>query len=529
MGKKRVFRDTKETYYTVPRSKNQEQYVNYLNDLSKTYVFATGAAGCGKAQPLDSLVKTPNGWTRMGNIRIGDTVQTPDNCLSKVLDVFYQGTKPIYKITLFDGREVECCEDHLWKWYVGNKEKLSSLLELKAQFDSAKDKSRFFLPLCDRIEETEKEFFMHPYILGFLISTRFHNFSIKTSFIFNKLSSLLHKDYYLKKHKDNTYTIEPKKLQEENQYLICFMRMKHYLYGSVEQRLDILRGVLDNKGSVNKTGSISLSLENNSALQFVKKIVWSLGGVASQNNNTISISRFPNKNDIFSIPSKKDITYDGQYDIIRKIRIESIEYVGEKECQCILIDHDSHLYLTDSYIVTHNTLFAVEKGIEFYKEKIFNKIIITRPAVSVDEDHGFLPGTLQEKMDPWIRPILDVFKEHFSLDYLTYLIENEKIEICPLAYIRGRTFKYSWIIADEMQNATVSQTKSLLTRLGNKSKMVITGDLQQVDSKIPHNGLKDFLDKIPHNSKFIKHIQFTKEDIERHPAIREILGIYGDE
>jgi phosphate starvation-inducible PhoH-like protein len=175
------------------------------------------------------------------------------------------------------------------------------------------------------------------------------------------------------------------------------------------------------------------------------------------------------------------------------------------------------------------TLFAVEKGIEFFKEKHFNKIVITRPAVSVDEEHGFLPGTLQEKMDPWVRPILDVFKEHFSLDYLSYLIDNEKIEISPLAYIRGRTFKYSWIIADEMQNATVSQTKSLLTRLGTKSKMVITGDLQQVDSKIPHNGLKDFLSKIPQNSKYIKHIQFSKDDIERHPAIKEILSIYGDE
>lgn len=531
MNKKRQSKNTfVDIQFTEPRSKNQETYVNYLNDLSKTYVFATGAAGCGKAQPLDSLVKVADGWVKMGDITVGDYVQTPDSSLAKVLGVFYQGSKPIYKITLYDGREVECCEDHLWKWIHNKTEKISSLLELKATFEKSSDKTRFFLPLVDRLEETEKEFFIHPYILGVLISSRFFNFSIENSFIFNKVVSLLDKAYKLEKNNKDTYNIKPINSQTENQYLISFMKMNQYLYGSVEQRLDVLRGVLDNKGCVNKnSGSVSVTLSNTPMLNFIRTLVWSLGGIATISNDTLYISRFPDKKDLFSFPIKKEIAYDGQFDSVRKIRILNIEYVEEKECQCILIDHPEHLYITDNYVITHNTLFAVEKGIEFYKEKIFSKIVITRPAVSVDEDHGFLPGTLQEKMDPWVRPILDIFKEHFSLDHLDYLIQNEKIEISPLAYIRGRTFKYSWIIADEMQNATISQTKSLLTRLGNKSKMVITGDLQQVDTKIAHNGLKDFLDKIPFNSKYIKHIQFSKDDIERHPAIKEILNIYGDE
>lgn len=177
---------------------------------------------------------------------------------------------------------------------------------------------------------------------------------------------------------------------------------------------------------------------------------------------------------------------------------------------------------------TGKTLLAVEKGIEFFQRKLFDRIIITRPAVSVDEEHGFLPGSLEEKMDPWVRPILDVFKEHFSRDHIDYLLKLEKLEIAPLAYMRGRTFKNSWIVADEMQNATISQMKLLLTRLGENSKIVITGDLQQHDQKCL-NGLQDFLEKYQNfNSSYISSIMFSKDDIERHPAIKEVLEIYGD-
>ena len=179
---------------------------------------------------------------------------------------------------------------------------------------------------------------------------------------------------------------------------------------------------------------------------------------------------------------------------------------------------------------TGKTLLAVEKGIEFFNKKIIDKIVITRPAVSVDEEHGFLPGSLEEKMDPWVRPILDVFKEHFSKEHIDYLLKAEKLEIAPLAYMRGRTFKYSWIVADEMQNATQSQMKLLLTRLGEKSKVVVTGDLQQHDQR-KQNGLSDFLQKYKNSeeeSSYIRLIEFTNEDIERHPSIKEILSLYGD-
>jgi len=118
------------------------------------------------------------------------------------------------------------------------------------------------------------------------------------------------------------------------------------------------------------------------------------------------------------------------------------------------------------------------------------KIIVTRPAVSADEDLGFLPGTLEEKMAPWTRPIFDVFSGIFLCNEIENMIQEGIIEISPLAYMRGRTFKNAYIIADEMQNATPSQMKMLLTRIGENSKMAVTGDLAQAD-RLKDNGLLD--------------------------------------
>jgi len=155
--------------------------------------------------------------------------------------------------------------------------------------------------------------------------------------------------------------------------------------------------------------------------------------------------------------------------------------------------------------------------------------VITRPAVSVDEQHGFLPGDLKQKMEPWTRPIFDFLEEYYKPKQVTQMLENKTIEISPLAFMRGRTFKNSWIIADEMQNATQEQTKMLLTRIGEGSKIVVTGDLAQHDRGYSNNGLKDFLNKYnANNYNTIGHVQFTKKDVERHPVVADVLQIYDE-
>ena len=178
---------------------------------------------------------------------------------------------------------------------------------------------------------------------------------------------------------------------------------------------------------------------------------------------------------------------------------------------------------------TGKTMLAVQWAIQQLNWGDITKIIITRPAVSVDEEHGFLPGDLNQKMEPWTKPIMDVFAENYSAREVEHMIREGVIEISPLAYMRGRTFKDSIVIADEMQNATPSQMKMLLTRLGQGSQMVVTGDLQQAD-RPSNNGLLEFLGLYNDfdNHRYVEVCHFTVGDIERHDAVKEILAIYKD-
>jgi phosphate starvation-inducible PhoH-like protein len=180
---------------------------------------------------------------------------------------------------------------------------------------------------------------------------------------------------------------------------------------------------------------------------------------------------------------------------------------------------------------TGKTLLACTKAIESFKLGLIEKIIITRPAVSVEEDIGYLPGTLVKKMDPWTRPILDIFEETYSKTQINNMIFNGQIEISPLGFMRGRTFKNAFIIADEMQNSSPNQMYMLLTRIGKNSKMVLTGDLEQSD-KLENNGLKDFIIKYktrPNNNTTnsnISIIEFKPMDVQRSVLVEEIISLY---
>jgi len=176
---------------------------------------------------------------------------------------------------------------------------------------------------------------------------------------------------------------------------------------------------------------------------------------------------------------------------------------------------------------TGKTLFATEYGVRNFLLGNCEKLIFTRPSVAVDEELGFLPGTLEEKMAPWVRPIYDVLYMFITPKEVVELMEEKVIEIAPLGFMRGRTFKNAWIVADEMQNSTISQMKMLLTRLGENSRIVITGDLEQHDRAGEINGMEDFLGKFKgKRSSSISSFEFDKSDIQREEVVREVLDIY---
>jgi len=177
---------------------------------------------------------------------------------------------------------------------------------------------------------------------------------------------------------------------------------------------------------------------------------------------------------------------------------------------------------------TGKTLLACVKAIQKLKENKIDKIIITRPVVSIEEENiGFLPGNLDKMMDPWTRPIYDVFLDFYSKAEINNMIINNKIEIAPLGYMRGHTFKNSFILADEMQNSTPNQMLMLLTCIGINSKIVITGDLKQSDI-LNDNGLKDLIFRLKNKNKpeNFHLIKINDSEIQRSKIVIDILRLY---
>jgi len=193
-----------------------------------------------------------------------------------------------------------------------------------------------------------------------------------------------------------------------------------------------------------------------------------------------------------------------------------------------LEDPDVNIVFAIGYAGTGKTYLATLFSIMQLKAGLCDKIVITRPNIAVDDkDIGFLPGNIMQKMAPWTKPVLDVFEEYFSVKDIQAMIEDNIIELVPLAYIRGRTFKNAVVILDEAQNTTRNSMLSALTRIGENSKIVVTGDTKQSDRGI-NNGLTDFLDRFE-SSDHIAVCKFGHKDVERHPVIGEILRIYGEE
>lgn len=182
---------------------------------------------------------------------------------------------------------------------------------------------------------------------------------------------------------------------------------------------------------------------------------------------------------------------------------------------------------------TGKTMLAMLAGIKAFKDGSVSKIVLTRPAVGVDDEkHGFLPGDLNQKMEPWTRPLFDVLAEYYDRKDIARMLDEQIIEISPLAFLRGRTFKDSWIVFDEAQNSSINQMKMILTRLGNNSKICITGDLKQTDKQFAQdNGLLDFIEKMKSDSResVFGHVHFAAKDIQRSLAVKEVLRLYGED
>jgi phosphate starvation-inducible PhoH-like protein len=195
-----------------------------------------------------------------------------------------------------------------------------------------------------------------------------------------------------------------------------------------------------------------------------------------------------------------------------------------------LLDASQHIVITAGPAGTGKTYLAMQAAVKALREGDCERIVLTRPAVGVeDEKHGFLPGNLVAKMEPWTRPLLDVLREYYKPQEIATMIDDQTIEIAPLAFMRGRTFKHSWIIADEMQNATPAQVKMLMTRIGSNSKIIITGDVEQADRQGGDNGLMDLCERLQKGGvNGIAVCELDNRDVQRHKIIGSVLKLYSD-
>lgn len=299
-----------------------------------------------------------------------------------------------------------------------------------------------------------------------------------------------------------------------------FIPEQYMFNSSIHDRLELLRGLMDSLGTIKSNGEASFHTTSIRLAEGVEELVRGLGGRCNmRTRNRIGRTHVREGREIATKHCSYEFTISMPQDLnpfyvtrkasmhktshIQQSKIESIECVGTKEVQCISIDHSDHLYITDDHIVTHNTIL--------------------------------------EKMNPWMLPIIDVFMEFFDADTIATMFKEGVIEIAPLAYMRGRNLgaiiidgssdKRGFIvIADECQNSTPEQMKMLLTRLGKNSKMIITGDLNQHDRNMTHNGLRDIVDRMGNDdSRFISLDIFSKDKVVRSAAVQEVLSLYPED
>jgi predicted ribonuclease YlaK len=600
-----------------PRNKEQEFAIDLVMDTKVPLVTMVGKAGSGKAQPLGAKILTPNGWTTMGQVEIGDLVSTPDGKFAQVIGTFPQGELDIYKVSFSDGTATECCGEHLWLTKTvrerdGHKNgSIKTTLEIKRSLFYGKDNKRnHSIPITKPIELKQQPHIIDPYAFGLLLGDGSFRHQLKFTsadqFLINKLGELLksvnmqlieaskpydylirgldriknyqpiiahktdsickiyngideviqdnfsiHKIYKALSAKKEAYgynweygektTTSPLINYLRNQNL--WMRKseeKHipddYKYSSVPDRIALLQGLMDTDGSIDEMGShCEFSTSSPYLAEDFRWLVESLGGTTYIKSRDTFYTKegirkpgllsyrislkLPNDINPFLLPRKRDLVNTRiKYFPIRFIT--DVQLIGKKEAKCILINSQDHLYITNNCIVTHNTLTSLATALELVLEKReYNKLIIYRPIQAVGQDIGFLPGTMEEKLEPWFQAIMDNLETLFASQNgdkwranFEAVRRKEKIQMEALTYIRGRSIPNAIILIDEAQNIDREDIKTILTRVGEGTKILLNGDVEQIDRNdldTANNGLSYVIEKF-RDSELSGHITFSK-------------------
>ncbi len=294
------------------------------------------------------------------------------------------------------------------------------------------------------------------------------------------------------------------------------------IFGVNDQNLKYLKNKFK-KIKINVKGNVVYISGDNSQTTDIMKILDEMLSMAER-GEIIEIEDLKLMSNIES----KDISNISSSNNISIIGSKSIKVKNVTQFKYIETIENSTITFGIGPAGTGKTFLAVASAVKMYTDEKIKKIVLTRPAVEAGERLGYLPGDLSQKIDPYLVPLFDSLEYFFGNETLQYLIEKRNIEIVPLAYMRGRTLNNACIILDEAQNATVSQIKMFLTRLGEDSKMIITGDETQIDL---HNrnfsGLKKTRKSLS-NIEEISVVEFKNSDIVRNKIVSKILEVFPD-
>lgn len=516
-------------YGLKPRNKEQNMLLNTLMDDRVRCQVVIGRAGSGKAQPLDARVLTPNGWTLMGELHPGSVVSTPDGKTANVIEVFPQGEKDIYRVLFSDGSCAECCDEHLWYTKTQKDRDLKregsvkTLKEIRLSLRyGASEKRNHSIPMVRPIEFNDQELPIDPYVLGALLgdgglsgsspilSSQDEGILCKFVFELSDYSLTLRNvegsncDYRIVQESNHNFNYLKRSLDDLNLWGTKSNTKfipKTYKFNSIEKRLQLLRGLMDTDGYISKNGMSTVFYTVSSVLALdVQELVQSLGGKATLTTKSptyshndeeksgqlcwcVNISMPPDINP-FSI-SRKAERYVAKTKYEPTRYIDKVELVGKKQAQCILLDSQDHLYITDNYVVTHNTICALAYALHQLFERKggpFKKIILTRPMSSVGEKMGAFPGEAQEKISPYLGNFYDNFEQLMGRNgraYLESAMTKGHVEIIPIQLIGGSSWHEAIVIADEVQSLTAEQMYALGTRPADGTKLILMGDYRQ--------------------------------------------------
>ena len=559
-----------------PLTDNQRKFYDAYK-RGDYFVALHGVAGTGKAQPLDSKILTPDGWKMMGQMKVGDIITAADGKAARVDGVFPQGEKDIYTITFHDGSSTRCCGEHLWEvWfgkYVGSKSSkhIIDTHKIKEIIDSGINVS---IPVLEPSQTPDVILPLDPYLLGvFLGDGCIGPSALITSadiHIIEQIQSLLLPNHRLSDgpispydYKIVTDNREECKTDEQsnriNQYHEIFRELglwmsrsnnkfipSIYKTASTNQKLQLIRGLMDTDGTTssnpNRAG-LSFTTVSEQLAKDLQEMLWSIGALCTiasriptftykgikkdgQRCYTLHIA-YRQPQELFTLERKRRLACEkhGNGRIELRRRVSSIELTSHEPAQCISIDHPDHLYITDDYIVTHNTFVALYKAIEEVLDRSnpFNKIIVVRSAVQ-SREMGHLPGDINDKMDIFQQPYRQICHTLFERkDAYDRLEEQGHIEFISTSFIRGMSFDDAIIIVDECQNMNWSEISTVMTRVGYRSKIIWCGDYRQTDlnkSKNDVSGIKQFL-TVASTVKAFTLIEFTVDDIVRSSLVRD--------